>query len=240
MRLNSSQAITLASDVPTLPEFAYVRLREQILSGELAADAPLRQEKLATSLGLSRLPVREALTRLESEGLVTLRPRRGYVVAPLDLDEVQEIFDMRMVIEEHAGHLATTRRTIRDVAEVDAIYRSMAGMTAGSSKEIAEFSRLNRAFHERLFVSTGRNRLRSLLGTLQANAERFTQMGARLVSNLAFAHREHLLILEAFRAGDADMVAKHSRDHVYQVGQRLLDILKKHAQQPDAPRSTRA
>ena len=231
-RLNSPHEILSASDVPTLPDFAYARLREQILSGELPADAPLRQEKLAASLGLSRLPIREALTRLESEGLVMLRPRRGYVVASLDVDEVQEIFDMRMVIEEHAGYLATTRRSDQDVADVEAVFRKMEVMAPGSSEEIVTYSLLNRAFHERLFASTGRNRLRGLLSTLQDNAERFTRMGARLVCDLEFAHAEHLLILNAFREGKAELVGKYSRDHVYQTGQRLIEILKQHAQKP--------
>ena len=227
-----SLEIASAGEFPTMPDFAYKKLQEKILSGELPAGAPLRQEKLASTLGLSRLPIREALTRLESEGLVILRPRRGYIVASLDVDEIQEIFDMRMVLEEHAGQLATARRTAQDVQELEDIYRRMEGMTPEAREDIVIFSRLNVEFHERLFRCTGRHRLRAMLTMLLNNAERFTRMGARLISDLDFAHREHRLILDAFREGDVEKVGKHSRDHVRQTGQRLIQILKGSGQKP--------
>src|SRR5204863_3505283 len=75
---------------PSLPELAYEHLRDSILDGTLEAGAPLRQEEIAARLGFSRLPIREALRRLDSEGLALLRPRRGYVVASLNRDEIDD------------------------------------------------------------------------------------------------------------------------------------------------------
>ena len=89
------------------PNLAYEHLREAIFAGTLAAGSPLRQEEIAARLGVSRLPVREALRRLESEGLVVLRPRRGYVVASLDREEIKDVLDLQATLEALAGHSAT-------------------------------------------------------------------------------------------------------------------------------------
>jgi DNA-binding GntR family transcriptional regulator len=224
--------IASAREFPSMPDFAYAKLQEKILSGEFPAGSPLRQEKLAGVLGLSRLPIREALTRLESEGLVILRPRRGYVVASVDIGEIKEIFDMRMILEEHAGQLAAAQRTTQDIQDVEAIYRRMEVMTPDSLEDLLVYSRLNMEFHERLFRCTGRQRLRATLTMLLNNSERYTRMGARLISVLDFAHHEHRLILEAFREGNPEDAGKHCRDHVRQTGQRLIRILKDSTQEP--------
>jgi DNA-binding GntR family transcriptional regulator len=226
-RSSVSHHLSSAAEVPTLPDFAYVKLREQILDGGLSAGAPLRQEKLAKSLGVSRLPIREALARLESDGLVVLRPRQGYVVASLDTAEIQEVFELRGVIEEYAGRLATPRRTQQDVADLEKILLAMEAILPDSSEDIVTFSMHNKAFHERLFAPSDRKLTCSLLSTLQDNSERFVRMGARLVSDLQFAHHEHRLIFDAFRDGNAELVGMHSRGHVLNTGSRLLSILNK-------------
>src|SRR5690242_20975649 len=83
----------------SLPDFAYEHLRQAILSRRLPSGAPLRQERIAEQLGVSRLPVREALRRLHVEGLVDLQPRRGYFVASFNRDEIEELFDIRGTLE---------------------------------------------------------------------------------------------------------------------------------------------
>ena len=77
---------------------AHKWLREMILSGELPAGQALRQEEIARRLGISRLPIREALNRLATEGLVELKPRRGFYVASLNIDEIEDIFEMRAML----------------------------------------------------------------------------------------------------------------------------------------------
>jgi DNA-binding GntR family transcriptional regulator len=226
-RTNVSHLSLNVSDVPTLPDFAYVKVREQILNGELQANEPLRQEKLAKALGVSRLPVREALARLESDGLVSLRPRQGYVVASLDAGEIREIFELRAVIEEYAGQLATLKRTDKDLDDLEELLLNMEAILPESSEDIITFSLHNKAFHERLFATSKRKLTSSLLSTLQDNAERFVRMGARLVSDLQYAHKEHRLIFEAFREGNAEKVGRHCRNHVQNTGRRLLAVLKK-------------
>lgn len=226
---NPATTVKTARELPTLPDIAYAHLREQILQGALPMSAPLRQERIAKELGISRLPVREALTRLESDGLVVFRPRRGYIVASLDIGEIKEVFDLRMVLEEHAGRVATQMRTDDDIREVEAIFSAMQEIEPDSSENIKIFSQYNRAFHEKLFDITGNRRLCTLLAVLHDNSERFTRLGARLVSDLHYAREEHGNIFDAFRAGNAPAMALYSRDHVRQTGERLIEAISKNS-----------
>ena len=98
---------------------AHARLREMIFSGALQAGQALRQEDIARQLGLSRLPVREALNRLATEGLVELKPRRGFFVVSLKRDEIEDIFDMRAMLEARAGQVAAEQTTTEDADAVD-------------------------------------------------------------------------------------------------------------------------
>src|SRR5262249_49334509 len=119
MRRNTNKSAESAVD-------SVVRaLRRMIFDGELHANQALRQEDLASRLGTSRHPVREALGRLTGEGLVTFRPRYGYTVTVLGPEEITEIFDMRMVLEEHAGYVATLKRTPSDVERVKEMLQKM-------------------------------------------------------------------------------------------------------------------
>ena len=110
----------LQPNLNSLPETTYSWLRESIQSGALPPGSELRQERIAKKFGISRVPIREAMSRLQAEGLVELRPRRGFAVKSLDVAQIVEIFELRMVIEEHAMMTATVMRSERDVAEVEA------------------------------------------------------------------------------------------------------------------------
>lgn len=218
---------TSGAEVPTLPEFVYGKIRDKIFSGEFEQGMPLRQEKIAAMLGVSRLPVREALTRLEVEGIVNLRPRQGFVVAQLRIEDIGEVFDLRAVLEEHAAYISTTMRTEEDIGAIRAIVEDMEKIRPGSNRDLMDFSALNRAFHERLFAISKRQMTCNLLTTLQNSAERYVRMGARLVSDLTEAHKEHRAIFEAFAQGDARKASRASRIHVQNTGARLVTVLKK-------------
>ena len=107
----SASALQIPASPPSLPDVAYEHLRSAILDGSLPAGSALRQEEIAARLGISRLPIREALRRLDSEGLVALRPRRGYVVASLDRAEIDDVLELLATLEASAGHSATLKKT---------------------------------------------------------------------------------------------------------------------------------
>src|SRR5665213_669675 len=100
----------------TVTHQATVALRERILRGVYADDTPLRQDALAAELGVSRIPIREALRQLEAEGLVVFNPHRGAVVSSLSVDEIDELFELRSQIESDLVRRAVSRTTAEDIS----------------------------------------------------------------------------------------------------------------------------
>src|ERR1700761_6121106 len=136
-----------------LPDVLYDEVRSRIVSGALRPNAPVRQDTLAAELGVSKIPLREALTRLEHDGLVTLNPRRGYEVAPLDPKAVEDIFDLRLRIEPAAAALGCERATDEDRAEAKRLLDALNAATDAHDPTAPEH---NRAFHLSLIAPAGR------------------------------------------------------------------------------------
>jgi DNA-binding GntR family transcriptional regulator len=212
----------------SLPDLVYDHLRELILSGKLDFGAPLRQEEIAARLGISRLPVREALRRLDSEGLAALRPRRGYVVAAFNRSEIEEIFEIQTMLEERAGYVATQRRTADDIEAVEACLARLDAIAGRTPLDIAAFGRANSEFHERLFASSGLSYYARVLVMLRNSVERYARMGAGMLGDLSSSQREHRRIEKAFRAGDASEVARLCRRHRENTCRRLLKLIDQH------------
>ena len=221
--------------IPSLPDIAYATLRDEILDGRLAPGAPLRQEEIAGRLAISRLPVREALARLEADGLAVLRPRRGYVVTDLDADEIVDLCDIRAMLEERAGFLATERRTEADIAALTAILEDIDTLDAGGGIDLGAFAERNLAFHERLFAPCGRPRLIRLMATLRGSVDRYARLTAAVAGSLGLAQPEHWRILGAYRAGDATEVARLCRAHVEGTAALLVAALARQREKASPP-----
>ena len=234
-RLPDVLDVAHASAVPSLAEVAYRRVRAAILSGTLAAGQPLGQVEVANQIGTSRVPLREALQRLEAEGLVVLRPRRGYMVTSLDSDEITDIFDIRMILEERAGYLATLRATAGDIAEVEVLLRAMDGICVTNAEEATRFAEHNRAFHDRLYAGSGRRQLCRLMNVLRTNVERFIRIGALIAGDMRRVHDEHHRIFEAYRKRDASAVGRLCRQHCEATRDRLLARLAQETQGGGSP-----
>jgi len=211
----------------SLPDLAYEHLREAIFDGTLAAGSPLRQEEIATRLNISRLPIREALRRLDSEGLVVLRPRRGYVVASLDRGEINDVLDLQATLEARAGHSATLNKSDAVHKDLEATLARLDKVTARTPVDVNAFATLNLQFHDTLFESSGRPFLCRMLRLLRSNAERYSRAAAGMLVDLNASQREHRRILNAYRAGDADRVAELCRAHRDATRARLVAHLDK-------------
>ena len=209
-----------------LPEIIYKQLRVNILDGTLKPGAVLRQEEIAKLFNVSRVPVREAMGRLETDGLIVLRPRRGYAVTELQQDEIVEIFELRMVIEEHAATIAARARTQDDIDAVERLLLQMEALAARSADYDNQWASLNRDFHSRLVHASRRKRLANIADTLRDTVEAYVRMEMRLTGDVSQALREHREIFEAFKAGDAHGLAMLSRSHVEETARRLLSGLR--------------
>jgi DNA-binding GntR family transcriptional regulator len=211
----------------SLPERIYHGLRGSILDGSLEPGQSLRQEEIARRFKVSRVPVREAMGRLESDGLIVSRPRRGFAVNALRQDEIVEIFELRVVIEEHAARIAAIARTEADIEAVEAMVLRMEAVARQAGDYSAEWARINRAFHARLVASSRRRRLSAIADTLRDSVEAYVRTEMKLTGDARRALGEHREILEAFRAGDATGLASLSREHIEGTARRLLDGLRR-------------
>jgi DNA-binding GntR family transcriptional regulator len=135
----------------TSAERALAALREQILGGELPPGARLGEVELAERLGVSRTPVREALTRLAAEGLVEITPNRGARVTTWTVAELEGVFDLRSSLEPQLTAYAVPRATPGDIAELDELARLMVRVgRPGRQQNLDALVPLNRAFHDKL------------------------------------------------------------------------------------------
>jgi len=208
-----------------LPDIVHDYLRQRIMAGAVATGSPLRQETIARELGVSRVPVREALGRLEAEGLVKFRPRRGYLVSELDPEEITEIFEIRGLLEKQGAGLAARKRTEEDIAEVEVLVLAMDKVLDPAPESIARFARLNREFHAQLVACSRRPRLCRLLENLRDQVEGYVRIDATTLGRLAEAQDEHHEIFEAFRAGDARQTARLCAAHSNHTSQNVLSSL---------------
>jgi DNA-binding GntR family transcriptional regulator len=200
-------------------------LRDRILSHELAEGVQLRQESLAAELGVSRIPLREALQRLEAEGLVTIVPHRGAVVSAPSLEEISELFDLRAMIESDLIRRAVPRISAEDLGKAKQILREY--KIALDRRDVAAWGELNTAFHLALYSSSKRTRSLNLAQQLLDQTDRYTRMQLLLTDGQSRAQREHEALLQACGAGEADAAAKLLLSHVTAAGHDLFRFLAK-------------
>jgi DNA-binding GntR family transcriptional regulator len=212
----------LGDQLVSAQEAAHARLREMIFSGALQAGQALRQEEIARQLGLSRLPVREALNRLATEGLVELKPRRGFYVVSLKPNEIEDIFEMRAMLEGRAGQLATERMTTSDADALDRLVEALDAAVDGN-QGFDDYARLNEQFHERLYQSSDRKYLRRQIGMLRDAVSPLIRILASGTGELRRAQEEHRQMARFFRLGDGAAVAELCRIHCAYTGAALIE-----------------
>lgn len=205
-RLESIIAETAARKL-TAQDLVLTSMREAILTAALPPGTRLRQEKLAEIFGTSRIPVREALRALEYEGLVTSLPYRGFTVTELDADDIEEVYDLRILLESHAVRLAVPLMTDEDLQVLEEMYATMVAAEPGDAQLAAR-----ERFYIRLFSMTGRPRLVSLISRLRQEVARSLRW-----PTLQHAPAHHEQFFEAIRAGDAERAASQLASHYRRV-----------------------
>jgi DNA-binding GntR family transcriptional regulator len=181
-------------------------LRELITDGQLSPGTPLRQRDLAEQFDVSYTPVREALRRLESEGLVVTDVHRGAVVTRTESDELEENYRILAALEALAGSLAVSKMTDDDVVEIDSLYRQVADCPPDDSR----LTELNREFHFRIYECAHSPMLLLLMRLLWRSFPRGPQAGRPHEESI----RQHAEILSALKRRDEEQVAAIIRDHV--------------------------
>jgi DNA-binding GntR family transcriptional regulator len=208
----------------TVVDLAVVILREKILRGDYPENSALRQDALAAELGVSRIPVREALRQLEAEGLVTFSPHLGAVVSALSLDEIEELFNLRALLESELLRQAVERMNDDVLERAEAILEAYeAAFVRG---DVPAWGALNWEFHATLLAVSDRPLTMGVLSTLHNQSDRYMRMQLALTHGEHRARGEHRAILEAARERDADLAALLMAEHILGAGRSLLDFLR--------------
>ncbi|HTK01758.1 MAG TPA: GntR family transcriptional regulator [Bordetella sp.] len=201
-------------------------LRQRILSGQLRPGAPLRQEALADELGVSRIPVREAIRRLEAEGLVSIHAHRGAYVCAMSAADVVETFELRLQIEPwlfseaiHAGTgapLLAARAALEEARHADA----------------ADWGRINWRLHEALYLPARRDLAMTVLRQLHDRGDRYLRFQVVNMPLRQQAHGEHLALIEYAERGDAAGAAKALRTHIQVALEQVMGVVAELTQEP--------
>lgn len=199
-------------------------IREQILRGTFPEGASLRQDALATDLGVSRIPVREALRQLEAEGLVTFSPHVGAVVSSLSLGEIKELFELRALIEADMLHRAVPAITPEELTAAEEILDRYE--TALQTRDMAAWGALNWQFHATLYSPANQPLTMGVVQTLHNQSDRYLRMQLALTQGETRAREEHRAILRAAREGEAGLADSLLTAHILGAGRSLLEFLR--------------
>lgn len=211
----------------TKSEWAYIQLRRWIQSGALKPSERLDQEELAARLGVSRVPLRQALVKLQADGLVVSRPHAGATVAPLSLADAEDIYAARAVLEPMLTEVAAKRVGEESIRELELMIVKQAAAFEAGDRQL--FLQLDREFHERLYVEAGYHTSLVLVRRLRDLSERYVaayQGDAQRSNATLIDHRE---IVRLCSEHDCEGAAAAMRDHV----QQGIKYLREHARTPE-------
>ena len=190
----------------TLSEKIYNLIVESILKKELKPGERLTELELAKKYGISRTPIREAFRKLQSEGFLNVIPRKGAVVAEITEERVVEFYEIKGILEAHAGKLALKYITEKDIEELERINNELEKIALSNSKEdLKKFINIHNQFHER-FVQISRNQV--LIETLKYLVEKYSKFRIMVAYSTMLIDivNEHKEIIEAFRKKDEKLV----------------------------------
>jgi DNA-binding GntR family transcriptional regulator len=196
---------------------AYKSIKEYILDGHLRVDSRLTEEFLAGQLGISKSPIREALNRLETEGLIRIEPRRGAYLRNYTAKEGDELYDFREALEVHV--IRTAKITPNLISELRASIDRQRGHLA--SREKVGYIQEDVTFHAMLAEATGNSLLRSELERLKNIIWLFRRNNYDVLSSAALDG--HQLILDALEVGDREQAQGAMRQHISRVRRTLVN-----------------
>lgn len=204
-----------------MPDIIAEALKESILNGELEGGQQLKQEEIAKYYNSSMTPIREALRRLEAQGLVKFYPNKGAIVSELSADEVKEIFEIRILLEKGALEFAIDNLNNNDIEYARSILQRMDNER--TSKNLSE---LNWEFHNTLYKASSRQRLLELIGHAHINVERYMRIYLLDMNYHSTSQQEHYKILEACKDKNKEIAGILLKQHMEKASKSLVEFLK--------------
>jgi DNA-binding GntR family transcriptional regulator len=207
---------------PRASDRAYQVLRDEIIEWHLAPGSVLGEVEQAARLGVSRTPLREALTRLVADGLVAAQAGRGLVVAPVSLENVRELYDVRQVLECRAAWLAAANREPGVFEQLEREFSEVPDLLGSDDPTRHAYYGLVRRFEDAVDVAANNPYLVATLSGLRTHLVRVRRLAKDNTERLSAAAAEHLLIVQAIVAGDRDLAAHATHVHLHRALQSFL------------------
>lgn len=220
--------MTLPAPQPvSLVDAAYEQIRRRILDNVWPPGHRALEQEVALALGMSRTPVREALVRLQSEGLVEVVPRHGMRVLPVSPTDMREIYEMLTALECMAAELLARRRPSDD--ELAPLLQATQAMDdALAADDLEAWARADEQFHRQLVALAGNRHLQATVMNHWDRAHRARLFTLRLRPKPVNSTREHRALVERLRAGDWEGAARENRAHRERASRELLAIFERY------------
>ncbi|WP_085026403.1 GntR family transcriptional regulator [Ensifer aridi] len=219
MPLKPDQATNLGT-APTASDVILKFIRDSIVDGTLDEGEPIRQDDVARMFNVSKIPVREALKRLEAEGLVAFQRNKGAVVTSMSEPEIVQIFEVRAILESSALRFSIPHMTDRTFDRAQAYCDAFAEET-----NVGRWAELNWQFHSCLYEDAQRPYLVNMIRSVNDRIERYLRVQLSLSKGQEIAAREHRQILDLCRQRDIEGAAKLVHDHIMRACESLMNHL---------------
>ena len=201
-----------ANEYLPLRDVVFTTLRRAIITGEFTPGERLMEVSLARQLGVSRTPVREAIRKLELEGLVTMIPRKGAQVSHITEKSLRDVVEVRMVLEEYAVALACERITSANCKELARLHQEFS--LAVEKGDVLDIAEKDERFHDAIFRATDNDRLISIINSLREQFYRYRLEYVKDISQWSTLVNEHLALLNAIREGRKQKAAAIMKTHL--------------------------
>lgn len=207
----------------TLREKILETIREAILKGTLKPGEKVAEPELAERFGISRTPIREAFRQLESEGYLTVIPRKGAVVAALSEQDVQEFYAIKSILEGYAAELAATRLSEKDIEKLEAINEKLKSLA--KEGDVKSFFRTHSEFHDLFVKAAGNHKLTELIHQVGMKFNRLRMASLSVQGRMDISVAEHERLIEAFKKQDGEQAENLVKKTAAIGGQVLLESL---------------
>lgn len=210
-------------------------VRDSVIEGKLKPGERVTEDEIASSLGVSRTPIREAFLQLEQEGFLTVHPRKGAVVTELSLLDAQETYLIKGALEAEAARLAIEHVSDEDVEHLEALNRQMEKIAASESKNYRRFLDLNSRFHHNLCEFSKNQKLIKIISTLRKQTLRYNYIYVSLLSHLQQSVDEHWKIIRYIKEKNGDKLEQLVKVHGETARMALYEFIQKNQQQTTKP-----
>jgi DNA-binding GntR family transcriptional regulator len=213
-------------DVASLTEKAYQAISTAIARLELKPGESLTQDRLAKWLSISRTPVREALRRLEQDGIIHTAPGRGLIVAELTIKDVEDLLEMLALLDTHGARLAAQRRTPEQAARLIALAQGLC--VAAEQQDIDAWYQSDGPYHDTLLDAAGNEFLRRSIEDVRRRLQRITYHLAVQPEHMLSGTREHMELAQAISDADPDRAAEIMRQHLDAMRTMAMKLIRTH------------